>query len=315
MERAADLLRRSDHRAGAGAAGSDDYRPGADAEREHLAASHRHGAAGLCAADGRASRRGRRHHLRHRHRHGLARHHVPVSLAAFIPVGLAAAHGDAGLYRRLCLRRFPQLCRTSADLGARRVRMDQARRLLVSGHPLHGRRHLRAVDGALSLCIPHRAGELHPPAGDATRSGPRAGANAMGRVPQRGAAAGQARHRRRRQPGPDGVPERYRRGGLLRRQDADARRLHDLARPGKLGRRGADFGGDAAVHLRSRLVRALGQAQAILRAALAAPAPARPHQAHRLAALAGRHRMRPSHRHRLHRPGCGADELRGVAAA
>ena len=195
------------------------------------------------------------------------------------------------------------------------LRLEDARRLLVPRNPLAGRRHLRALDGALPLCLPHRAGELHPPAGNAARGGARTGPDAMGRLPHRGAAAGPARHRGGRVAGAHGMPERHRCRGLLRRPHADARRLHDLAVAGKSRRCGTDLRRHAALHLRAGVVRAHGAAQAVLRAALPAPAPAGPHPPQRLAARAGGHRLRAAHPHRLRRAGPGADELCRVAPA
>ena len=272
------------------------------AHRERLAASDRHRAAGLCAAHAGADGGRGPHHLRDRHGRGLARHHVPLSLAAAVRLGLAAAARHAGLHRGLCLCRFPELCGPGADLAARRF--SAGRRPPTTGSPKSAR--WAAPSSCCRWCSTLMSSSPRGRASSASRATQLEVARALGQTPwgafrnvalplaRPGIAVGVS-------PGPDGVPERHRRRGLLRRAHADARRLHDLAGAGKSRRRGADLRRDAALHLRPGVVRAHGAAQAVLRAALPAPAPAGPHPPQRLAARAGGHRLRAADPHRLRR--------------
>ena len=54
-------------------------------------------------------------HACHRHRHGVARHHVPLSGAAPVPVAAAFAARDTDLHHRLLLSRAVRLFRHGAD--------------------------------------------------------------------------------------------------------------------------------------------------------------------------------------------------------
>ena len=139
-------------------------------------------------------------------------------------MGLAAAHGDAGLHRRLYLCRFPELRRPAADLAARPLRLEDARRLLVPRNPLLG----GAIFVLSMVLYPYvfltaRASFIRQPA---RRSKWRARWARPPGAPSARVALPLARpgHRRWRKPRTDGMPQRHRRRRLLRRAHIDARR-------------------------------------------------------------------------------------------
>src|SRR4029077_17660864 len=96
------------------------------------------------------------------------------------------------------------------------------------------------ISAALPLCLCHGAGELPRPVGLRARSRPHARPKCHGDILGSCAAAGAACSRRRRCACAYGDAERYRRGLIFRRADANRRHLRHLARSQQSGRRGAD---------------------------------------------------------------------------